>query len=541
MELSTYRSTDRVKRLTTQHKADIVLLLTALASVLLFQAYRLFERALLLYPSASLVGFALIFAACVATSGITFAAVPRALATLMRGLAMACGIYSILLYPSMPAVAHNFSGWSEVVLGGAWLTAGIAALLALRRPSWLMLCGFYIFWIKNIAGYVTGLPFTTLLDVLPLMQVPAYLALSVVTLELMKRTRLTAFSRVGEKLREAGTAPYMVILLVGIAMQAANYFYSSLAKGGLDGGPFDWILNNENQNIFHIALYNKQLLWGEWGTLADSVTAVLHFVGRPFAIGIFAIQLAALVVFANRRLLLILFALFDLMHVGIFVLVGANFWTWFMVNLSIIAAVSQLPKETFNLKVGVVGAIVILLSPLFANIARLGWYDSLAINSAYFAVVQSNGRVDRVPSTVFGFYSYPIAHMSFGLPPGSYLPTLTNGGTFSAATLRQSYRCDFQSSQSPFEAKWEGDKVSAYIKGLHRRILGKVGADGHFANMLYPHHFWSAPSVEMAFSQVDMRQVSAYIMMIDSVCLDPESGALKRKVYHNEYRIDIGG
>ncbi len=541
MDPTTYSATDKAKTLPRGLKDNIALAAMAFASVVLFQTYRLFERALLLHPSASLVGFALVAAACLATSGITYASVPRALATLMRGLGMACGVYSILLFPSIPAVAHNFNGWSEVILGGAWLTAGIAALLALRRPSWLMLCGFYIFWIKNIAGYITGFPFATLLDVLPLMQLPAYLTISVVALEFMKRNRMAVLSRLGGKLREAGAAPYLVILLVGIAMQAANYFYSALAKGGLDGGPFDWILNNENQNIFHIALYNKQLLWGEWSALTDSVTTLLHFVGRPFAIGVFAIQLAALVVFANRRLLLILFALFDLMHVGIFVLVGANFWTWFMVNLSIIAAVSQLPKETFNWKVGVAGATAILLSPMFADVARLGWYDSLAINSAYFAVVQTNGRVERVPSTVFGFYSYPIAHMSFGLPPGKYLPTLTNGGTSSAAILRQSYRCDFNFSASPFEAIWDDNKLSAYIKGFHHQILGKVGADGHFSNSLYPHHFWSAPSVETAFSKVDMRQVNAYIMMVDSVCLEPESGALKRKVYRNEYRIDIGG
>jgi hypothetical protein len=540
MEPSTYSATDTAKFLTRERTAQISLVAIGIVSVVLFQAYRLFERALLLHPSVSLVAFALVVAVCLATSRITYVSVPPALTTLMRCLGMACGAYSILLFPSIPAVAHNFGGLSEIVLGGAWLAAGIAALLALRRPSWLLLSGFYIFWVKNIAGYITGLPFTTMLDVLPLIQLPIYLAISVVALEFMKSNRFALLSRLGEKLQEAEAAPYMVILLIGIAMQAANYFYSSLAKGGLDGGLFDWILSNENQNIFHIALYNKQLLWGEWSELANLVTAVLHFAGRPVAISIFAIQLAALVVFANRRLLLVLFACFDLMHVGIFVLVGANFWTWFMVNVSIIAAVSRLPSVMFNWKVGVAGASAILLSPLFADVAKLGWYDSLAINSAYFAVVQSNGHVARVPSTVFGFYSYPIAHMSFGLPPGKYLPTLTNGGTYSAAILRQSYRCDFDLSTSPFEGKWDGNKVGAYIKGWHHQILGKVGADGHFSNRLYPHHFWSAPSVETAFSQVDMRQVSAYIMMVDSVCLEPESGALKRKVYHNEFRIDIG-
>lgn len=327
----------------------------------------------------------------------------------------------------------------------------------------MLFCGFYIFWIKNVAGYITGLPYSTLLDVLPLMQLPVYLALSLVALEFMKRNRLALFSRFSDNLRAGSEAPYLVVLLIAVAMQAANYFYSSLAKGGLDGGPFDWVLNNENQNIFHVALYNKQLLWGEWTALSDAVTTMLHFVGRPFVIGILLIQLGALVVFANRRFLLILFALFDLMHVGIFALVGANFWTWFMVNLSIIAAVSRLPREAFSWKVGLAGAAAILLAPLFATVARLGWYDSLAINSVYFAAVQSNGSVERVPSTMFGFYSYPISHMSFGLPPGKYLPTRTNGGTSSSAVLRQSYRCDFIQSASPFETGWDGDRLTAYI------------------------------------------------------------------------------
>lgn len=541
MEPSTYSAIDHTKVQPKGIRTEFALLGVALASVMLFNAYRIFEHALLLFPSTSLLGLVLVVAACLATSGITYALVPLALGTLMRCLGMTCGIYSILLFPSVPAVAHDFHGWSQIVLVGAWLTAGLAALLTLRRPSWLLFCGFYIFWIKNVAGYVTGLPFRTLLDVLPLMQVPVYLALSVVALELLKRIRVPAFAQMTGKLRDSGAAPYFVILFVAIAMQAGNYFYSSLAKGGLDGGALDWMLNNENQNIFHIARYNKQLLWGDWTALTDTVTALLHFVGRPFAIGIFLIQLAALAVFTNRRLLLVLFALFDLMHVGIFVLVGANFWTWFMVNLSIIAAVSKLPKEAFSLKIGAAGAAAILLSPLFANVAKLGWYDSLAINSAHFEVVRLDGRTTRVPSTVFGFYSYPIAHMSFGLPPGKYLPTLTNGGTFSSEILKQSYRCDFAQSASPFESIWDGKSLSGYIRGLHHQILGKVGADGHWSNSIYPHHFWSAPSVEKAFADVDMRQVSAYVMVVDSVCLEPETGVLKRKVYHNEYRIDIGG
>lgn len=521
-------------------RATAALLGIAVVSLILFQLYRKFEYVLDLYPSMSVLTLALVSAACTSTSNITYASVPPALRIMMRGLGMACGLYSISLFPAIPPVAHAFGGWSQHMLVGAWLASGIAALLAWWRPSWLVFASFYLYFIKSFAEYISGFPIDTLLDILPMMQLPAYLGLSVVALELAKRSRLAAFSRITGTLHESGAAPYFIILFVAIAMQAGNYVYSSLAKAALDGGPFDWMLNNENRNIFHIALYNKQLLWGDWTWLTDAVSGLLDVVGRPFAIAIFILQLGALLVFASRKLLLTLFALLDLMHVGIFVLVGANFWTWFMVNLSIIAAVSKLPKEAFNWKTGIVGAAAIALSPLYAQVAKLGWYDSLAVNSAYFSVVHANGRLARVPSTFFGFYSYPISHMSFGFPPGTYLPTLTNGGTFSSAILRQSYRCDFLLSDSP-QKKWNGRILSDFVKGYHHQILTKVGPDGRWSNIVYPHHFWSSPSIEHAFAEVDMRQVRAYVMVIDSVCLDPETGAMKRKVYRNEYRIDVAG
>ncbi|KQV79139.1 hypothetical protein ASD15_21010 [Massilia sp. Root351] len=507
----------------------------AVLSAAVFQAYWLLEDVLRWYPSTTLPALIAVAAACLAASGVSYASVPRPLATLMRGVGMACGVYSLLLYPSLPAVAHDFKGWSQSILNLAWLMAAMAALLSMRRPAWLLYCGFYIYWIKHAAGYITGFSFHTLLDVNPMIQLPVYLSLSVLTLELAKRRWPATWPRIG------GSAPYWTILFIAIAMQAANYFHSSLAKGGLDGGVLDWALNNENRNIYHVALHNKQLLWGDWSALTGAVSALLQVAGRPFAIGVFLIQLAAILVFANRRLLLVLFALFDLMHIGIFVLVGANFWTWFMVNLSIIAAVSQLPRDAFNWRTGAAGALAILLSPLFANVAKLGWYDSLAVNTVHFDVELADGKTERMPSTAFGFYSYPISHMSFGLPPGKYLPTATNGGTFSSAIRRQSYRCAFASAAPATGVVWDGASVSAFIRAYHRQVLNKAGAGGRWSNTAYPHHFWSAPSVEKAFAGVDMRRVRAYRMVIDSVCLDPDTGAVKRKVYRNEYRIDLAG
>jgi hypothetical protein len=265
----------------------------------------------------------------------------------------------------------------------------------------------------------------------------------------------------------------------------------------------------------------------------------MPMIGRPLAIAILLGQLAALFAFSNRRLLILLFTFYDILHLGIFVLAGANFWTWFMLNLAIIAAAIRLPPGVLDWKTGIFGAVIILASTSFAKIAWLGWYDTLAINSAYFEVVYPGGR-SRLPATAFGFYSYPLAHMSFGFPPGSYFPTVTNGGTDSPAVHRQSVTCAFESSHSMFEKRWNPDAVTGFIRGYHRYMLERLNDDGRWANDFYPHHFWAAPSVVRDFASVDMRNVTDYILVVESVCLDAKTGAVIRAPYRNEFGIHVG-
>jgi hypothetical protein len=264
----------------------------------------------------------------------------------------------------------------------------------------------------------------------------------------------------------------------------------------------------------------------------------MEYIGRPLAITILLAQLAVLVAFSNRRLLLFLFTFYDIMHLGIFVLVGANFWTWFMLNLAIIAAAKTLQRGLLNWKTGVFGAAVILASNSFAQIAHLGWYDTTAINSAYFEVVHPGGRT-RVPATAFGFYSYPVAHMSFGLPPGHYFPTLTNGGTLSSAVYRQSTACVFDSPHSKFEKKWNAAVITQFINAYHQYFLERLDSNGHWSNDFYPHHFWAAPSVVRNFAAVDLREVTDYVLVIESACLDPKSGDVIRIAHTNEFWINV--
>jgi hypothetical protein len=86
----------------------------------------------------------------------------------------------------------------------------------------------------------------------------------------------------------------------------------------------------------------------------------------------------------------------------------------------------------------------------------------------------------------------------------------------------------------------EADAVTSFIRGYHRYMLERLDDDGRWSNDFYPHHFWTAPSVARDFASVDMRTVTDYILVVESVCLDAKTGAVIRAPYHNEFEIHVG-
>lgn len=502
---------------------------SALFCGLTLVAYAVYAKALgglAASPSAAWGSIGSVALLCALASKVGCRDLPDALRVLLRGLVIACGLYNLLLFPDFPVIAARLGGHAEAGIRAAWCAAAVAAVLAWKRPAWLLFCAFYAFWIKQVAGWVTGFRFHTLLDVQPLYQMPAYLAIAVVVHRLLPR-------------RPADThETWQSILWVAIAMHAANYFVAGAAKARLDGSFLEWPLHNDTANILLVALHNKQLLWGDASRLADAVVGGLWAVQRPLAVVLLLAQLGVLAAFAHKRLMLGLFVLFDLMHLGIFAVAGANFWTWFMVNLAIITAVARIPATAFDWKSGLVGAALIGIAPVLVKVTPLAWYDTRAVNSLYFEVVDDAGRTTRVPNTFFGFYSYPIAHMSFGLPPGAYLPTSTNGGTPSSRVRVQAQQCRFSSTESLFMKRWNAGAMQRFVQAYHRHVVAKANADGHWSNAVYPHHFWSALSVEQAFSQVDLRRITHYHLVIESACLDT-TGAVSQALYRNEFTFDI--
>jgi hypothetical protein len=500
-----------------EHEGLLCLGALAFTVVVSALAYAGFVRLHHFYPSAAPLGLAAALAFCAATSWVRIADLAPALRIYIRGCALVCGAYSLLLFPNFPTPADDLGGWTPTVFVVAWALAALAALCAMWRPTWLFFASFYIVWVKLYAGHATGFAYHTMLDVLPLYQAPAIVSLVVTAFAIAARLNsgAAAFLSRNEKL-VAGA-----LVLMAISTHAANYFYSGLAKTLLEGPPLYWLLNNDLRSFLRVALYEEQLLWGEIRGAPEILDAALGMLRWPMALAIFVVQIAAILAFFSKRLLVALFVAFDLMHLGIFVVVGANFWTWLTLNLVIIAAVRQLPAAWFGWRTGFVGAALILLAPSLVGVAKLGWIDTPAVNSLHFMVRDGQGRDTRVPFSFFGFYSYPLSHMSFGLPPGRYVPTLTNGGTLHADVAERAKDCaiEAEESASPFMSRWNPDAVTRFIRAYHRYVLRHHPDGGRWSHILYPHHFWSAPSVSAAFDGIDLRTVVAYVMRIDSVCL----------------------
>jgi hypothetical protein len=369
-----------------------------------------------------------------------------------RGLTLVLGLYATLQHPWFPM------GTSEKTwIWGAYIAMILVAIVSWYRPIFLLAVGYYLWWLRQAAEKITTLPFTSSLDIIVLYDVSVLFAASLLVWSLIRigargglggyLQRLSSFFVKFEPIRTGDVMPLLCFVLI-----VANYYYSSLAKITLDGGIFSWITQNNIAHIYTVARDNQQLLWAELPYIPDWIYAALNGAKLPLAVTMLFFQLFAVFSFANRKWLIAAFIFLDLSHLGIFLLVGANFASWFALNIALIATARILPDSVYSVKNFLCFGLLILLIPRVVFVARLGWYDTLANNETFFEAIDESGKRTRVPTTFFGLYSYPLGHMSFGHPPGRYVTTRTNGGTYRAEDRKHAMECAYTEDEmrSPF-------------------------------------------------------------------------------------------
>ena len=323
-----------------------------------------------------------------------------------------------------------------------------------------------------------------------------------------------------------------LLFLFALASHFANYGYSAIEKLSLDGGPLSWILENDPTRIMLVALDNGHIFFSGNEGLTALVVNFLSSFHLFTNVGVLFAQLAAFSVFLlGRRYLILMTIFFDVLHLVILVTVGANFWPWIGLNISILTAISYFDLDHEPWSRRILATAVVIVAPVFFSTIWLGWYDTGANNKSYFVAVDSLGREFDVPPNYLTFYSYPFGHMRFGAVPGGlHFPTSTNGGSDNIAHLRAGQACDFTDIPMVVPQPWQGDKIARFTIAYHDWVLDRVDDRGRFNYDLYAHHFFGPRYLTEAFNDLDKRDIVTYIYRTESVCLSWNGRTVERDV-----------
>jgi len=197
-------------------------------------------------------------------------------------------------------------------------------------------------------------------------------------------------------------------LITVISLHVANYYIPGVGKMRLSDHYFDWIWINDLSNIL-IAKYAE----GWLGSIIPDtwILIIMEWFSNLTIImqlGAFLMQILALFVFFHKRFSLILFSLFELLHIGIFLASGILFWEWILLNIAIIYVVKNLnPKEIkkiFNYKIMWASILVIFLGTEIFHSRSLAWYDTPLSNSYEIYATMENGEKYKVDKTLFAPY-----------------------------------------------------------------------------------------------------------------------------------------
>ena len=421
-----------------------------------------------------------------------------------------------------------------------WIMSVLCGVACIRVPSLALVPAAYISWSIAIAAQVTGLSRGHPLDIAPLPEVSFGLALGFLILRLHDWFT-SRFSRVLPVNSASEFARVFVFFAIGIHL--ANYFWSAIAKLTLDGPPLAWATFNNPLYLYLAALDNGYIVFSEFDSLVRLLATLIDQTHLASNALILSIQFLAIAGFLMpKRWLIALLLAFDVMHVSIWVIAGANFWPWILLNVAVVYVVSMREYRQPRLLIALLGAAFIVIAPKIANVAWLGWFDSGANNKAFFEAEDTAGQRYYVPPNFFGFYSYPMAHMLYGMPePDTAFATYhPNGSAYELSVAQAGVVCNSAGLLRPETQHALSPAFKRFVVNYHNLARSIARRYGGFPYDLYAHHFYVNPARSAGFKNLSMENVVAYVYKRESVCLSLLNGAPHRKVIsRGEIRIDI--
>lgn len=417
-----------------------------------------------------------------------------------------------------------------------WI-AVICAFLSYWRPTLSLIPIIAVMWTKILTRKDFGLSITStdymvvveLGVLLCLFLIPASLFQIFATLWRSRRDQLCNFSH-----------SYLnAAILVGAAVHLSNYFYSGYQKLVLENaGLLTWVLENPTYILTAASIDFDYLTIFEIPGMPDWILAAIKWITIPLNAIVLASQLLVVVALFSRRFIIGITIFFDVIHLAIFGLTAIFFWKWIMLNLGIVHAFSMLRRENWQppLWLSIAALCVLLGAPWVFQVARLGWFDSGGVNYAHWQAQTKDGARVEVPTNFFLDASVTFAQQRPGRPFTGFFPTHDWGTTMDARIMhRFSEACEPEHLPKPAMDPTQLEVLASFIRRHHTRVVSRAGGKGNIAYDWYPHHIWSSPFAYETFQNLDLSQITSYILIVEANCLKVDyTGAIEKRTLARE-------
>lgn len=340
---------------------------------------------------------------------------------------------------------------------------------------------------------------------------------------------------------------YEKLTLVAIAVHLSNYFYSGLKKVFLGEHPMSWVLHNETWSL----ILTAHIL----GHLPLSIDPALMSIGinsfkTTVLIGnmlIFFGQLLAIISGVRIKWIIIATLFYDLTHILIFFTTGIFFYKWIILNFAIVAALIGIRDKIIPNPLKAIIATMIVVAPAAFFVAKLGWWDTRALNHEKFYAVLDDGTEIQVPTNYYGSFSVTYAQQRrIRDKTDGFFPSGTFGIVFGQDNMRMGLKCSFELPTSEYpdvvskNFSQYDNAVTRHVIQHHSYILENVDNEGKIPYDFYPHHIWSMPWLFKDFSELDKRRIVAYRYAIEAKCLGYDEGRIIEDVKRrSEYVIQL--
>lgn len=495
---------------------------------------------------------------CVLLAPFRFPKSAQPVRFLLVGLAFAVGLYGLGL-GTVLGMETSVEAVDRGLLLGYYALLPMTAF-AIFRPSFALYPFVYVAAHKQLTRALTGARELGVSDYLPLIEVGLFLGVGVVTISMLagllrwKYPRAVAIANFEQR-------SAMLILVVAVGAHFGNYFMSGITKIMLDGGPFSWALENPTSSLM-LAGYNLGTApLSLWPDVFVAVYSVFQAIEMPVNVVTLLAQVLCFAAFLRPKLMIAFAAFFDLMHVAIYLLTGALFVPWIILNSLIVAAMTRnrIRLNTVAICFGIVTTV--FGHSVFWN-AQLGWYDSRQIRHGYFVAETEDAQQVPVPSNFLRESSYLMLTKHFGfrhtlssghVPTGAWGQIGGFGGTGAApseGSEMSSYQvmqlgrdCAYPVEGPSTPPDYDTTRPEPFIRGQHSRALRLADRDWQLGYNVYAHHHFSLPARFADFESLELSRISAYRYVVETACMGVEDGMVRRKVMTRTVgpRIEVGG